>query len=344
MSRAERKEAGARNGRPMSDDQRMSEVDRTENWLRLLTGRLAATPEDPADHQVARAEEAVRRVHEVLSWVQEKANAPFVEATRFEPQYFTAVTELAVPVPVLCEHLNAVSRTSEPERLYERLRAATTVVVVQLEQVVDLLGAGLRTQPVEAPDDAARQVAEFGEALAGLRIDNEVSRSTSSGPATVDGARAIGDELAAVAVVELRSARRWRCTSITIMVLIAAIAAGILFGTPLAAGSLHGDLTRLSITVPLAAVAAYLGRESSRHRDRGERAHDLGMHLRHLHSFSVPLGEEDGRRYRFELGQRSWPSQDPPPTADPTVGITEELARLTEVLRSRTERPGDPKE
>jgi hypothetical protein len=297
---------------------------------------------------VEQAVDAIDVVHQLLTWTTDGTNGAALGRIRSSPAYDAAIVDLEQPVVTLRGHLNAVDRADDPAGLQDGLSSATATVLAGLGQVLDVVRGGLTTLPVKGQLAALKQVQDFRQQATNLALTNEAVTGDRHGPeygsATPDGAAVIGDELAAVAEIELRSARRWRCTSITIMILISGIAAGILFGTPLAAGNLHGDLARLSITVPLAALATYLGRESSRHRDRGERAQDLGLHLRHLRTFSKPLGTDDGRRYRFELGQRAWPPQDPPQAADPVAGVAEELARLTEVLRLRAEGRDEPRD
>ncbi len=325
-------EVHTRNGVATDTETRMWELSRTEDVLRTVT--VLFSGDDPSTRDVVgRAREAARAVQALLTWMDEPDNRPAVDDARFDPRYAERVADLEVPVRVLCGHLNAVARAVEPARLHEGLRAATATVVVQLEQVVELLRTGVAPA---VPDERAQSyLTDLGQDLAGLRIDNETSDEGDAANRD-DGAAALGDDLASLATRDLKTAERFQTSSIVIQALIVMLAAAILFGSPLATGSLHGDLTRLAVGVPLAALAGYLGRRSTRHRDRAERAHDLALHLRHLRSYTSPLGDEDKHRYRVELGQRGWPPQDPPQAdAEPMAGVAEELARLTEVLRAQ---------
>ncbi|MEK6442151.1 hypothetical protein [Pseudonocardia sp. T1-2H] len=51
------------------------------------------------------------------------------------------------------------------------------------------------------------------------------------------------------------------------------------------------ELTRLSLALPIAVLAAYLGREAGRHRVRANWAEELAMQLRTFDAFTEPLAE-----------------------------------------------------
>jgi hypothetical protein len=70
------------------------------------------------------------------------------------------------------------------------------------------------------------------------------------------------------------------------------------------------ELARLAITVPLAVLAAYLGREATRHRRVARRAREMEIQLQTVDAFTHPLPDELRDKLRTELGQQVFA---PPP-------------------------------
>ena len=71
------------------------------------------------------------------------------------------------------------------------------------------------------------------------------------------------------------------------------------------------ELAKLAITIPLAVLAAYLGREATRHRKVARRARELEIQLQTVDAFAHPLPESLRDRLRSELGRQVFAS--PPP-------------------------------
>jgi hypothetical protein len=64
------------------------------------------------------------------------------------------------------------------------------------------------------------------------------------------------------------------------------------------------ELARLAITIPLAALAAYLGREATRHRRIARRARELEIQLETVDAFTGPLPDQLRDQLRTELGRQ----------------------------------------
>jgi hypothetical protein len=90
-----------------------------------------------------------------------------------------------------------------------------------------------------------------------------------------------------------------------VAVLVAVIVAGAVwfyfrFGPP---ASLSTELVRLSVTIPVAALAAYCAHESSKHRKSAKLARELAIAMHTLPSYTESLGA-DGIELKRALGRR----------------------------------------
>jgi hypothetical protein len=102
------------------------------------------------------------------------------------------------------------------------------------------------------------------------------------------------------------------------------------------------ELLRLSVTVPLAVLAGYLGRESSRHRRFARWADARSIHLQSFRVFTDSLGEQ-GNELRRALGEKIFGSTADTPGTDAEPGmfddLTSALAQGKELLDRRENRP-----
>jgi hypothetical protein len=88
------------------------------------------------------------------------------------------------------------------------------------------------------------------------------------------------------------------------LVLIALpILAGVLVFQSVGDLTAEEEITRLAVGLPLAALAAYFGRESSRHRQAARWAQELSIKLRTLDAFVEPLAPEDMSLLRTQFGR-----------------------------------------
>ena len=137
--------------------------------------------------------------------------------------------------------------------------------------------------------------------------------------------------------------------------LLRALCAGALIGiTALAAVFLFGgtgddlttseELARLSVGLPIAALAAYLGRESTRHRATSRWAHALELQLRTLDAYCEPLTEDVRLQLRADFGRRVFLTDGIAQTGDDEAGpstagdVTGLLQEALALLRT----PGRP--
>lgn len=131
--------------------------------------------------------------------------------------------------------------------------------------------------------------------------------------------------------------RRW---AIVMLVLIAGIAATVNFRAhDLTVGV---ELLRLSVTVPLAVLAGYLGRESSRHRRFARWADERSIHLQSFRVYADSLGEQ-GNELRRAFGEKIFGAFQDSSGADQEPGmfddLTSALAQGKELLDRRENRP-----
>jgi hypothetical protein len=66
------------------------------------------------------------------------------------------------------------------------------------------------------------------------------------------------------------------------------------------------EIAKLALTVPLAALAAYLGKESSRHRRDAQWAAAIEVQLLSVDSYAQTLADTDREQLRRELGRRGF--------------------------------------
>lgn len=139
---------------------------------------------------------------------------------------------------------------------------------------------------------------------------------------------------------ENRTADVLRGGAIGMLVLIAGIAWVVNFGAhELTAGV---ELLRLSVTIPLAVLAGYLGRESSRHRRFARWADERSIHLQSFRVYADSLGEQ-GNELRRAIGTKFFGAIADSPGPEPEPGMFDDLTSLMgqgkEALDRRETRP-----
>ncbi|ONI84546.1 hypothetical protein ALI22I_28750 [Saccharothrix sp. ALI-22-I] len=121
-----------------------------------------------------------------------------------------------------------------------------------------------------------------------------------------------------------------------LLVLIAG--AGIVINLLGDAASVAAELLRLSVTIPIAVLAGYLARESSKHRLSAKWAHELAIEMRSLPDYADSLGDT-GEELRRAFGMRVFGTgveRTAPSTEDGLFHeVTESVRRLLEVIESR---------
>lgn len=116
------------------------------------------------------------------------------------------------------------------------------------------------------------------------------------------GSTSLAVHFASYATHERRSADRLRAAAVGVLLAITLIAATLTWVDPEDASA--RDVARLSLTIPLAVLAAYLGREASRHRSASRWARELEVQLLTVDAYTEPLSNELRDNIRAELGRR----------------------------------------
>lgn len=107
------------------------------------------------------------------------------------------------------------------------------------------------------------------------------------------------------AAAEKASADRLRLVASSLVLLVSAIAGVVLVSSNFTATTLAGDIARIAVTLPIAVLAGYLGREASRHRASANWYRLLEVQLKTLDAFVAPLEAGEQARQRAELAEES---------------------------------------
>lgn len=141
---------------------------------------------------------------------------------------------------------------------------------------------------------------------------------------------------------ERRSANTLRLLATFNLVGISLIAGYLILANPGETATIAGELTRIVIILPLAVLAGYFGRESSRHRATANWASELEVQLMTLEAFIAPLDEDEQRLYRSSLGARVFSAHLPAESRTETSpNLLSETASLLEAIASITRVGGD---
>lgn len=122
--------------------------------------------------------------------------------------------------------------------------------------------------------------------------------------AGVVGETVLATHFASYAQAQRRIANLLRAASIAALLAITAIAAVLLFGGVSDNLTTAEELARLTVALPLAALAAYLGRESSHHRAASQWASELELQLLTIDAYCEPLADETRMQLRTDFGRR----------------------------------------
>lgn len=186
-----------------------------------------------------------------------------------------------------------------------------------------LFGRQLLYESVQVVDEAKQALDETERVLYDAKRAAGVIGATSYGfaySADADKETHIADRL------------RWAVAALLVAITVYATVFAVVFDEV----SLGNELLRLSVTIPLALLAGYLARESTRHRANARQAKDLAIALHTVSSYTDPL-DEVGRDLRRVLGLRAFGA--PAGHGAPVVGdglyadLTALLERIETTLR-----------
>jgi len=260
----------------------------------------------------------------------------------------------------------AITEDDEARRqaLLEQAEALKSAVATE-QQRLDQLVPTFEQQFSEAQD--ARQVT-FEETRASLEASAESVRNGLT-QQTDETKRALSDEANAVlaevkarrdevndlyrvvtdsstagafneeAATQKTAADKWRQVAIGFGIAAAVIALGSIVWaavSPNGVSSAGAIVAKVTATLTAAAIAAYAGRQSGRHREREEGAKRLELQLVAIGPFIRELGEDEQRDVRKAFVERAFTGQGPPEgnhggifhRSQDGFGLTQEMVNL----------------
>jgi hypothetical protein len=201
------------------------------------------------------------------------------------------------------------------------------------------------SQSVAARQDRRQQLAQLERA--GREAEGIVEKTRQAAGATAEGSLAA--QFKDYADDESRQANLLRGLAAAAVLLIPAIAAVLLLAGKVEDASTAEQLTRLSVGLSLAGLAAYFGKEASRHRDRAHWARQLQVRLLTFDAFAEPMSREAREAVRVEFARWIFTGQGAPPTtavdiAPSLVGdaasVLDDAAKTVERLPSNADQRG----
>jgi hypothetical protein len=148
--------------------------------------------------------------------------------------------------------------------------------------------------------EARQLVAEVRES----RDEAERVLSDTRRAAGATGETSLAQHFGAYATKELWNANVLRALCVLALLAIAGGAALLLAGKQATELTTTREIAKLAITIPIAVLAAYLGREATRHRKIARRARELEIQLQTVDAFTHPLPESLRDQIRTELGKQ----------------------------------------
>jgi hypothetical protein len=234
-------------------------------------------------------------------------------------------------------------------------RKSLVVKLTELaDEICDGLGAAVEAFVAVVNERLASYVISQEERTTALNLASEVKEQIGSRRLIREHDRAKAEQQAQAsdAAVQLledvyekyarrenRTANLLRGGAIGMLMLIAGAAAAVSFPAhDLTAGV---ELLRLSVTLPLALLAGYLGRESSRHRRFARWADARSIHLQSFRVYTDSLGEQ-GDEMRRALGEKIFASFVDISDADEEHGILDPVTSVLAQVQGNARPTGEP--
>ncbi|OXM51629.1 hypothetical protein [Amycolatopsis alba] len=330
-----------------------------------LHGSVNTEWDRPADKTVQLAIEDARLIAEfVVGYVlKDDVGEVIEERVRSSQAFVDSITAMRRSFEDFRSCLLAVGKagTERESVLVAQLDEHARNLRERAESTVDHFAAVL-DDPVVGEDEKPAKRAAATEAVAEIRRQLRARWLLDQTERTLDGARqaqAAAEDAAGVAGAkgvgqyylehaekEARIADRLRAA---VVALLTTVAAGFIVLNFLSIDFTVGtELLRLSATIPLAALAAYLMRESSKHRAAAQWAGELAIAMRTLKGYTTSLGDK-GLELHRALGMRAFAAtSDRANGSDPglyedLMAAVDALAKVDQLLR-RVRDEGKPPE
>jgi hypothetical protein len=170
-----------------------------------------------------------------------------------------------------------------------------------------------------------------------LVFETEGARDVARQAAGAAGESALAAHFGNYAARERTTANRLRLLSVAALLAVTAFAAVLLFRVATKDTTTGLELAKLTLTLPLAALAAYLAREASNHRAAAQWASVLEVQLLTVDAYTAPLGDTLRSEIRAELGRHVFTSYGPRVERDQIELAPTILTDTTDVARKVTD-------
>jgi hypothetical protein len=298
-------------------------------------------------------EEVLARALRITEFALEFQNA-LIGTSTFEdstPEVQQASAVISASIQTLATAGNVIQEQGISSRaITERVESASQDLELGLREWITARRASLK------PTDLAllNVLSGFEERFETRRLAEEVQDvhdevvrvlSDTQDAAGKAGSTSLGAHFGNYATKEQNTADRLRWSAVGVLLLITGIAATLLASEPKSLND-FGEIARLSLTLPLAALAAYLGKEASHHRATSRWARNLEVQLRTVNAYTEPLSPELRDMIRAELGRRVFSvganealhaNGNGPSAVAEAAGL---LERVTGLMRSSERQPG----
>jgi hypothetical protein len=203
-------------------------------------------------------------------------------------------------------------------------------------ELLGALGEGARDTYLPIVDryeeqlEARRLVAEVRE----TRDEAERVLVDARRAAGASGESSLALHFGAFAKAELRMADQLRALCIATLLAIAFVATALFVYQEANDLTTTGEIAKLAVTIPIAVLAAYFGREATRHRKVARRARELEIQLQTVDAFTHPLPDSLRDQIRTELGKQvfAMPRIDADDGSEPGPSVVNEAGELIEKI------------
>jgi hypothetical protein len=234
----------------------------------------------------------------------------------------------------------------ELEEAAVRLDVLSDRLLREFGDVLRRIGTGGRISASALPI-----VDRYSELLEARRLTHETRGARDEAVRVLDVTRraagVTGETSLAVhfgnyAASERKTANLLRLGTVAVLLGVTVLAAVLLFRKG-ANPTTTEDIAKLSLTIPLAALATYLGREASRHRRVSQWAGELEVQLLTVDAFTETLSGSLREQIRSDLGRRVFTTQVgvanegevAPSTIADAAGLIEKVADLVKNSAAR---------
>ncbi|WP_433504876.1 hypothetical protein ACQP04_35915 [Pseudonocardia halophobica] len=234
--------------------------------------------------------------------------------------FYQAASDLVDPTSAISVALKMMGSGTPSEGAIAAIRSATDLLSSALSGMIEIFRSEVLPSLPESRLSEAQIIADIASER--LRTRQLVSETEAARDAAVNastsarkaaGATAAGSlasHFADHATEQKASADRLRIGASALLIVISIFAGVVVFRAELTNRADITELAKVAITLPLAALAAYLGREASRHRRAADWSRQLEIQLRTLDAFIAPMSDQEQNRQRVELGRRVFGASD----------------------------------